>query len=58
MRTKWQSSPACGDSVEKVLKGNRWVGDDPVTFWEILLDLSRRVYPGSHHSAVFYLESD
>ncbi len=54
MRTKWQSSPAFGDSAEKVLKGNRSVGDDRVTFWEILLDLSRRVYPGSHHSVPLY----
>lgn len=56
MRTKWQSSPAFGDSAEKVLKGNRSVGDDRVTFWEILLDLSRRVYPGSHHSVIFIFQ--
>ncbi|MDO9573443.1 MAG: hypothetical protein Q7I94_00500 [Candidatus Contubernalis sp.] len=44
MRTKWQSSPTGGDTVEVVLKGNRQYGNVLVITGENLLDLSRNVY--------------
>ncbi|UNC92542.1 hypothetical protein [Candidatus Contubernalis alkaliaceticus] len=44
MRTKWQSSPIGGDTVEVILKGNRQYGNDLVITGENLLDLSRNVY--------------
>lgn len=44
VRTKWQSSPTFGDSVEVGVKGNRQDGNVLVSTWENLLDLSRSFY--------------
>lgn len=44
MRTKWQSSSVAGNTTEIGLKGNHKPGDGFVPVWEILLDLSRKIY--------------
>lgn len=44
MRTKWQSSSVAGNTTETGLKGNHKPGDGFVPVWEILLDLSRKIY--------------